>query len=181
LTTELREASSEAEERATAAREKYFFDHPDLAAIAGDQEIFFREVARGEADIARSIQPQLRKFDEQAERQAEIVGWMKYLSPALLADQAFAALAGSDREYHAQFKRVAFDYHATWQAFFISRLEAGQFLSSSDWENFPTFSWDRPTPGATVRVVMLPLLALAISSLLLLALALFRFRRYKPV
>ncbi len=181
LTTELREASSEAEERATAAREQYFFDHPDLAAIAGDQEIFFREVARGEADIARSIQPQLGKFDEQAERQGEIVGWMKYLSPALLAEQAFAALAGSDREYHAQFKRAAFEYHATWRGFFVSRLEAGQFLSSSDWQNFPAFSWERPTTGASARVVMMPVLALAILSILMLVLALFKFRRYTPV
>ena len=62
LTTELREAASEADERAAEAREQYFFDHPEMVDGDVDQEIFFRQVALSEQDIGASVEPAARRF-----------------------------------------------------------------------------------------------------------------------
>ncbi|MDH3619908.1 MAG: DUF3526 domain-containing protein [Gammaproteobacteria bacterium] len=181
LTTELREASTEAEERAAEAREQYFFDHPDLAAGDVDQEIFYRDVARGEDDIAQSIEPWLRRFEEQAQRQGEVVAWMKYFSPALLADQSFATLAGTDRNYHAQFKVAAFNYHTDWRKFFVSRLENDIGMTGDGWSQLPAFNWSPPHAGKQARRVLVPAAVLGIMAVLLLCMALIKFRRYSPV
>jgi ABC-2 type transport system permease protein len=181
LTTELREASSEAEEKAVEAREQYFFDHPDLAAENADPEVFFRDVARSEGEIARSIQPQLAAFDEQAKSQAEIVSWLKYFSPALLADQAFAAMAGTDREYYARFKSAAFTYHGGWRDYFVRKLDAGIGMTTEDWAELPEFSWSPPTVVDRLQKVLASVAVLGAMVLLLLAAALANFRRYSPV
>lgn len=181
LTTELREASTEAQERAAAAREQYFFDHPDLAAGDVDQEIFYRDVARSEDDISRSIEPWLLRFDEQAKRQGEIVAWLKYISPALLADQSFAALAGTDRDFHAQFKQAAFEYHAAWRQFFVTRLESEGGMTGNTWQQLPVFRWSPPDAGEQASRVLVPASVLAMIAFLILGLALFGFRRYSPV
>jgi ABC-2 type transport system permease protein len=181
LTTELREASAEAQERATEAREQYFFDHPDLAGIDVDQETFYRDVAVGEDDIAQSITSQLQAFDDQAERQAFLVRWMKFVSPALLAEQAFTALAGTDRNYHAQFKSAAFNYHTVWRTFFLSRLAADSGMTGADWQNLPSYSWEPPSAHARASWVVIPILVLAGLGVLLLGSALVSFRRYSPI
>lgn len=181
LTTELREASAAAEEKAVAAREQYFFDHPDLAAADLDQEVFYRDVARGEEEISSSIESQLAAFDEQAVSQAEIVAWLKYLSPALLADQAFAALAGTDREFHSHFKDSALRYHGEWRDYFVQKLEGGSGMSTDDWASLPLFQWIAPTDAERIARVLAPALALFIFVTLLFAAALVNFRRFTPV
>ena len=181
LTTELREAASEAEERAAAAREQYFFDHPDMAGGDVDQEVFFREVAASEADIARSIEPQLAEFQRQAEQQARLVGRLKYLSPALLADHLFAAIAGTDRQYHEAFRRATFEFHSTWREFFVSRLRNDQPMTVNAWQSLPVFDYRPPDLFSRGETLTNPLLTLLILVILVVVVALVRYRRYSHV
>jgi ABC-2 type transport system permease protein len=181
LTTELREAAAEAEERAAAAREQYFFDHPDLAGGDADQETYYRAVAASEQGVATSIDPAVAEFDVQARRQSELVARFKFLSPALAFNHALAQLAGNDRPYHDAFRQAAFGHHERWRSFFVTVLHERRLLTPADWGRLPEFGW-QPPAAATRAAATLPTLAvlLLLSGALLFA-ALLRFRRYSPI
>lgn len=181
LTTELREAALEAEERAADAREQYFFDHPDMASGDVDQEVFFREVAASEDDIAQSIQSEVDAFVEQAERQSALARKLNYLSPALLADQAFAALAATDRISHEQFRTRAFAFHDEWRRFFLEPLRTEAALTTADWRRLPQFVHEpQPLAERSERALM-PALAILVLLLAFLGLAFTRYRHYQPI
>ncbi len=181
LTTELREAATEADERAAEAREAYMFDHPEMVEGDVDQEIFFRQVALSEQDIAASIAPQLEAFEAQAERQAALMKWLKFSSPALLANDAFAALAGADRAYHAAFRAAVLEYHQRWQAFFLEPLMREQLLTAEDWANLPAFDYQPPRRYLPNSAINLPLVVLLVLGVALVAAGLAKYRRYSHI
>lgn len=181
LTTELREAALEAEERAADAREQYFFDHPDMASGDVDQEVFFREVAASEEDIAQSIQSELDAFVEQAERQSVLSRKLNYLSPALLADQAFAALAATDRASHEHFRIRVFAFHDEWRQFFLGPLRAEAALTTADWQRLPRFEHEPQPLAERSQRVLMPTLVILLFLFISLAFAYTRYRHYQPI
>ena len=181
LTTELREAAAEAEERAADAREAYYFDHPDLAGGDADQEAYFRAVAASEAEIESSIAPLLGAFETQANRQASLVDRLRFVSPAIAYRRALTGLAGSDRSYHDRFRSAAFAHHARWREFFVAALDEQRLLDESDWNRMPQFEW-APPPAAERAASTLPtLLVLLVATALLFAAAALHYRRFTAI
>lgn len=176
LTTELREAASQAEERAAAAREQYFFDHPELAGNAQEPGAFFREVLVSEAEISTSIAPLLDDFERQARQRTRVVDTLQFLSPAILAQRSLTAIAGTDDARFIAFQARVRDYHADYQEFFGRRLLADQAMTAAAMEAIPVFEF-REATGLSTQLGA-PLTVLLLFSLLLVAAALLRFRRY---
>jgi ABC-2 type transport system permease protein len=181
LTTELREAASEADERAADAREAYMFDHPEMVDGDVDQEIFFRQVALSERDIAASIEPEFEAFEAQAQRQAALMKWLKYSSPALLASDAFTALSGTDRTYHAAFRAAVLDYHQSWQAFFIQPLLREELLTAQSWGDLPVFDYQPARRYLQNTAISVPILVLLVLGAVLVVAGLARYRRYSHI
>ncbi len=181
LTTELREAATEAEAQAAAAREKYFFDHPDASSTDLDQEIYFRAVAQSEAEISGSIESTLAAFETQAERQSALAERLKFLSPALLFQQSLNQLVGSDRDAYVAFRTAAYAHHEQWRQFFVQSMEAGNTLGPSDWEQLPRYSWTPADANVRVRRTVPAAITLALLMFGLLAGARRQFKRYPVV
>lgn len=181
LTTELREAAAEADERAAEARQAYMFDHPEMVDGDVDQEIFFRQVALSEQDIAASIEPEFEAFEAQAERQAALMKWLKYSSPALLANDAFSALAGTDRAHHARFRAAALDYHRRWRAFFIEPLLREERLTAKSWAKLPSFDYRPERRYLGNASVNLPMVVLLVLGFVLVVAGLAKYRRYSHI
>lgn len=167
LTTELREATEAADRAAAATRDQYFFDHPEMRGGDMDTRAYFSSVARSEAQIADAMLPRLAAFDAQAERQQQLVQRLQYFSPGTVAYQALTAVAGSDGRRHREFRRQVLRYHADWNGFFVSRLEAGQALTPADYAGLPRFEFAEPPLAQTVRDLAWPLLWLAGAALAL--------------
>jgi ABC-2 type transport system permease protein len=181
LTTELREAASETEARAAAAREQYFFDHPDLSAAEPDQEIYFEAVARSETAISGSIAAALQAFDLQAGKQARLAERWQYLSPALVFQQSLSRLVGSDRDAYVAFRTAAFAHHTRWRQFFITALESGNAMTLADWDRLPRFDWTPSSTADRIRSTLGAVAWLLAMMSLLLMLARWQFRRYPVV
>lgn len=181
LTTELREATEAADKEAAAARDRYFFDHPEIRGGEMDTRAYFTSVARSEARIAREMLPLLRAFDDQAVRQQRLVSLLQYLSPGTLTYQALTTLAGSDGSRHRAFRAQTLRFHEDWVRFFVARLEDGRSLTPDDYAQLPRFAFMETSTRETLRGVLLPLLALAAAGAGLYFAALRRLRRLAVV
>jgi ABC-2 type transport system permease protein len=181
LTTELREAATEAEARAAAVREQYFFDHPDASSTDLDQEIYFRAVAQSEAEISGSIEPALAAFGTQAEKQSALARLLKFLSPALLFQQSLNQLVGSDRDAYVAFRTAAYAHHERWREFFVQSMDAGRAMGPSDWAQLPRYTWMPANASVRARGTAPAAITLALLMLGLLGIARRQFKRYPVV
>ena len=177
LTTELREATDAADKEAAAARDQYFFDHPEMQDTQMDTRAYFTSVARSEARIAREMLPLLQAFDDQAVRQQRLVALLQYLSPGTLTYQALTTLAGSDGARHREFRAQTLRFHADWTRFFVERLDAGRTLAPADYAQLPRFVFAEAPTSEALRRVLLPLIVLAVAAAALYFAALRRLRR----
>jgi ABC-2 type transport system permease protein len=181
LTTELREATETADRQAAAARDQYFFDHPEMQSGQMDQRAYFASVAQSEERIAGEMMPLLLAFDTQALRQQRLVSQLQYLSPGTLTYQTLTTLAGSDGSRHRLFRAQVLRFHEQWSRFFVARLEAGRDLTTDDYALLPDFAFTEPALAESLRQVAPPLLALTLIVAALFVGALRRLRRLVAV
>jgi ABC-2 type transport system permease protein len=176
LTTELREATEAADRAAAAERDRYFFDHPDLQGAEMDRTAYFQSVARSEASVAAAMQPLLANFRAQAAAQRRAVDWLQYLSPGTLTYQSLTRLAGSDGARHGEYQVQIEQFHQRWSAFFTSRLERGEVLSSADYAALPQFAFREPPLRHVLAPLVAPLVTLCLAAACLFGLANNRLR-----
>ncbi len=180
LTTELREASEEADRAAAASRDKYFFDHPEMQGGEMDRTAYFQSVAETELRISQTMAPLLEQFDLQSRRQQGLVEVLQYLSPGTMTWQALTALAGSDGARHREFRSQTLAFHDRWSGHFREPLMRGASLSPADYAALPQFEFNEPALGRTLTRALPALAALLALSLLLGGIA-FRRLRHFPV
>ena len=181
LTTELREASEEADRAAAASRDQYFFDHPEMAGGEMDRTAYFQSVAQSELSISRAMAPLLAQFDVQARRQQGLVEVLQFLSPGTMTWQSLTTLAGSDGARHREFRAQTLAFHERWSGFFREPLMRGATLTRADYAALPQFGFQEPPLGQALWRALPALAVLLALTLLLGGLAIRRLRRFPVV
>ncbi|WP_119390724.1 DUF3526 domain-containing protein [Taklimakanibacter lacteus] len=163
-------ASRAATDQATAERSKllgaFYEDHPDLAPAGGDglhgADFITLQLVTGQR-VERDLAPVLARFSDQLARQQRLVEKLQYLSPALLAQSAFADAAGTGPARYAWFFEQARAHHSELRAFFEPRaLRKEKFAA---WDDVPGFYYvEEPIISVVTR------LAPAVGALLFVAL-----------
>lgn len=134
---------------------------------------------RIEREVDDLIQPELDRFDAQQAHQQALVARYSAVSPAAVAYEALAGLAGTGQRRYASFMTQLTAFHRQWKAFFHPRIEVGQALTAADFAQIPAFHWhevDGAAAGAQARTAIVQL---GLPTLLLLGIALWRLRRYQ--
>jgi ABC-2 type transport system permease protein len=163
-------ALREATDAATAERSKllgaFYEDHPELAAAgSGEAGDFVALQLATSQSVERDLAPVLSRYQDQLADQQSLVDKLQFLSPALLAETAFAEGAGTGLSRHHWFFDQAIAHHAELRAFFEPRaLRKEKFAA---WDEVPAFRFvEEPITNVAGRV------GVAIGALILAALAL---------
>jgi ABC-2 type transport system permease protein len=163
-------ASRAATDNASAERSKllgaFYEDHPDLAPAGGDgmhgADFITLQLITGQR-VERDLAPVLARFSDQLARQRGLVEKLQYLSPALLAQSAFADAAGTGPARYAWFFEQARAHHSELRAFFEPRAMRKELFTA--WDDVPRFKYvEEPVTPVITR------LAPAVGALLLMTL-----------
>jgi ABC-2 type transport system permease protein len=123
----------------------------------------------------------LARFDRQLALQLALVDRFGFVSPAIIAHEGMASLAGNGTRRYERFKQQVIGYHEAWRAYFVPRVRDGIAIVEADFARFPRWSWQEESP-AIVRVDALLQLAqlLAVATVMGLSAA-WRFGRRQSV
>ncbi len=123
----------------------------------------------------------LARFDRQIAAQQVLVDRFSFISPAIVANEGMASLAGNGTRRYERFKQQVIAYHENWREYFVPRVRDGIAIVEADFARFPRWSW-REESAAAVRAdalsKMAQLLAVAAAMGLLAA---WRFTRRQSV
>jgi ABC-2 type transport system permease protein len=174
----VREASDAATAEGSRLLAKYYEDHPELAADSSEQAMRDFNLLRVAVtdDVERRVAPELGRFEMQLDRQSRLVARLRFLSPAILVQDAMSELAGTGVARHRHFLARVDDYHREWRAFLVPRIF--QRVSILDHDILPRFSFSEEAEGRVLARVAMNLAALAVPGAVLAAAGLRRLRRY---
>lgn len=173
--TAMRTETSVAQQQGAASLAQFFDDHPELASVEADEADYaMLRVARDER-IAEALAPVEARFAEQKARQQQFIRSLGYLSPAVLAQQAFLDLADTGHARYAAFTEAVEALHTDWKAYFVPKYFAGLAFRPNDYDTVPAFTFSDFSTVDVLKRMVGSLTALVLASVLL---GMVAYRRY---
>jgi ABC-2 type transport system permease protein len=152
LVQAIREATNEANARAAQVMSRYFFDHPEMVpkGEAPDPNDYQARSFAIREEVERAMVPVLAKYDDRLVEQQAQVDRLRYLSPAIVTQEALNDIAGTGLGRYQHFLALVDRFHQEWRDFFVPRVFAKGTLTAADYDRFPKFAFEEE-PEAAVR------------------------------
>jgi ABC-2 type transport system permease protein len=111
------------------------------------------------------------RYETALEVQRRIVNRYRFLSPAVVMQEALNDLAGTSFSRHQHFVSQVEQYHREWQGFFIPKIFKRVKLVSEDYDAFPKFVFSEEPFRTIVMRIALGYIGVAAPATVLLYLA----------
>ncbi|MCU0616848.1 MAG: DUF3526 domain-containing protein [Gemmatimonadaceae bacterium] len=162
-----REAAEEAQERGAALLAAFYQDHPELApdSVAGPVNFAAQSWAVQE-EVERVTAPVRAAYDAAADQQRALIRRFRFLSPALLAQEALQEIAGTGEVRYRAFRAAVGDLRVAFRAFIGAKIVRAEPFRRSDVDALPSFDTSRVTDVARNGRVLVNLLGLLLPTLL---------------
>ncbi|MQA28430.1 MAG: DUF3526 domain-containing protein [Luteitalea sp.] len=134
-----------------------------------------------EKDVDRELEGLLDAFNVQLAGQQRLVTRYGALSPAIVTYEGLTALAGTGIRRHLHFQKQIDAFHRRWRDFFDPKILNGVAITEEDFDRMPRFTWTEEDPAVVQGGVVTGLLQLLLPAAGLLAIGLWRLRRYAVV
>ncbi|UFP96053.1 ABC transporter permease [Gloeobacter morelensis] len=176
----IREATNAANAQGSRLLARYYEDHPELAPKDSriDPGSFALRSTAVRETVDKAIAPVLERYDRQLLAQQALVERYRYLSPAIVAQEAFNDLAGTGLGRYRHFQAQVDRYHRTWQAYFVPRIFRQQTVAAAEIGRLPKFRFAEESTDDVAGRVLPGLVGLAAPLLVLVGLTLPGLRRY---
>jgi len=129
----------------------------------------------------RRALPLVRAYQEQLARQQRLVDCLRFITPAVVMQEAMNVLAGTDRGRFQEFQRQVEAYVDAWRLYAVPRSFRRITLRSSDYDDLPRFRFREPANGRASSGVATALVGLLLPSAIIGWFALRRLHRYPLV
>lgn len=178
------QAMREASETESAERNRlmaaFYEDHPELARgslTRRDEFTLTKEQLNQRMETL--LRPVAERFDAQLARQQRFVNWFRFLTPALLAQEAFNDIAGTGQARHQHFFAQVDAFHAAWKEFFFPRIARRELVSCGDFALIPRYEFREEQISDVARRLTAPLLGIGLLTSLIGVASLAGYRRYR--
>jgi ABC-2 type transport system permease protein len=161
-----------------------YVDSPDtLLPTNGRLEVAprLRAFYQMEAFVDQELSEVLSRFDRQLAAQQVLVDRFSVISPAIVANEGMASLAGNGTRRYERFKQQVVGYHEAWRAYFVPRIRNGIAIVEADFESFPRWSWEEENPATLRADSLLKIAQLLVVATVMALLASWRFSRRQSV
>jgi ABC-2 type transport system permease protein len=177
----VRVASDEAAAAGSALLARYYEDHPELATGGAEQAMNDFNIIRVavDEDVAKRARPAVDQYERQLARQQTMIDRLRFLSPAVLMQDALNDVAGTGVPRHRYFLEQVDRYHATWRAFVVPLIFQKARVTNADLA--PRFEYREEPTTAVAHRVSIAALGLAIPAFVMGVIGIRRLRRYPVV
>lgn len=173
-----RDASSAASAQGSQLLAKYTEDHPELVIGDYDPNDAAARAYLVQEEVDRQVAPVLARYDEQLQKQQNLVEKLRFLSPAVVMQETLNDVSGSGNARHRHFLEQVENYHADWQNYFIPRVFQKSRITAETYDNAPHFVWQEENAGNLTRRVFFGLLGIAVLGAVFGFIGLTANRRY---
>lgn len=163
-----REAAEEAQQQGAALLAAFYQDHPELApasASAGPVNFAAQSWAVQE-EVERTVSPVRAEYDAQADKQRALLRRFRFLSPALVAQEALQDVAGTGEVRYRGFRSAVNALRVEFREFIGARIVKSTPIGTADVAQLPSLNAAslQAVDAATGTRVLVNLLGLLVPS-----------------
>ena len=176
----MREASMNARAEEAQLLSGFYEDHPELLPEEEqpDMEEFDILQWAAEMTVEESMQPVLDRYDEQLSRQQTQVNRLRFLSPAIVAQEALNEIAGTGLTRFRHFMSMVDAFHKEWRAYFVPMVFALHEMTGPDFDEIPRYSYVEEAEDRVAGQVLVALVGMIVPTLAIFVFGLAKLRRY---
>ena len=177
----VRVASDAANAEGSKLLAKYYDDHPELATGDAGQAMTDFNIVRVAVndDVERRVRPVIQRYEQQIAGQQGLIDTLRFVSPAVLMQNALNDVAGTGVARHQGFMAQVDAYHRAWRAHFTPLILARTPVL--DYASLPRFAYDEESTGEVAGRIVLSLLGLIVPAIVVAWLAVRRLARFPVV
>jgi ABC-2 type transport system permease protein len=156
LTIAAREAQTEAEKNAMAKLDEYYYDHLEFVPDGDKKAMDFLTLSQANKNsIEKAVRPLYDNFQDQLNKQEELVTRFQYLSPAIMMQLALNEVSGTSADRYEHFLHQVYAFHVEWREYFNTKFLQRYPLKPEDYDAFPEFNFEEE-PFAVVAGRLIP-------------------------
>jgi ABC-2 type transport system permease protein len=177
----MRVASDEANAEGSKLLAQYYEDHPELASVDEQQAMTDFNLVRVavNSEVGRRVRPVLDRYTRQLVAQQRIVERARFLSPAILLQDALNDVSGTGVARHREFVSQVEAYHQRWRDYFVPLVFQRSRLA--DYSGLPGFNFEEEPLDALSGRVAISVAGILLPALLVGAIGLTRLRQYPVI
>ena len=179
--TAMRTESSIAQQQGAASLARFFEDHPEIAPVSDDEANFAMLRVAREERIAEQLAPLETRFEEQKAKQQAFIGKIGYLSPTVLAHQAFMDIAGTGSGRYALFLEEVHAFQEIWKSHFVPRYFEDVAFMAADYDTLPAFEVESLRNYTILGRVVTPTAVILLIGIIFLGLGISKYRSYELI
>jgi ABC-2 type transport system permease protein len=130
-------------------------------------------------EVERRVRPVVERHERQIAGQQALIDMLRFVSPAVLMQNALNDVAGTGVARHQAFMDQVAAYHRAWRAYFTPLVLARTPVL--DYQTLPAFTYTEEATGSVGGRVALSLVGLLLPALVIAWLAIPRLRRFSVV
>lgn len=174
---EAREAENETKLREADIANQFIIDHPEmLVNETSEIPAFVRTAFLVTSTVDEATKPLLAEFEAEALKRDTSLGWMRFLSPAIITHTLFNDVAGTDSARHRRYMEAARAFKSAYGEKAGPYVVAGQRFPTAEFASLPTFQFEEDGIGEVLGRHMGALIFLVFTACLLLFFADRRLR-----
>lgn len=150
----IRVATDEANKGGNVALARFYEDHPELATGDPAQAMNDFNIVRVAVndDVEQRVRPVVDRYERQIAGQQRMVDRLRFLSPAILMQNALNDIAGTGTDRHRDYLAQVDAFHRQWRAYFTPKIFAKAVITNP--EANPRFAYrEEPTAAVAARVL----------------------------
>ncbi len=142
MINEIRLIKRENEENQNKIMSEYLRAHPELAAAEEGQNFgFWQNYFASEKAMQDKIAPLIQEYELQLQKQQDLIGLFKFLSPAIVMQQSLNTISGTSEKHYNDFKKQVSEFSDTWRDYFVPMLFNQEKFKSEDFAELPQFKY----------------------------------------
>jgi ABC-2 type transport system permease protein len=142
MINEIRLIKKENEKKQNQIMSEYLRTHPELAqGNDNDKFGFWHNYFASEKIMEEKTKPLLAKYDLQLKKQQNLIGFFKYVSPAILMQQSLNNIAGTSEKHYNDYKKQVFEFSNDWRNYLVPMLFKKQKFKVENYKELPSFTY----------------------------------------
>ncbi len=142
MINEIRLIKRENEENQNKIMSEYLRAHPELAAAEEGQNFgFWQNYFASEQAMQEKIAPLIQEYEVQLQKQQDLIGLFKFLSPAIVMQQSLNTISETSEKHYNDFKKQVSEFSEVWRDYFVPMLFNEEKFKSEYFRELPEFKY----------------------------------------
>ena len=142
MINEIRLIKKENEEQQNKIMDAYLRNHPELAQGRDKEQFgFWHKYFASEKVMEEKTKPLLLAYELQLKKQQGLLMTFKFLSPAVVMQQALNKISSTSELHYNDFKKQVFEFSKQWRNYLTPMLFKQQKFTVKNYHELPTFMY----------------------------------------